>query len=101
MVTRVVEIAIRKYLEDGGWSLVKLRTNSKEVNDLLGIDTDTVEGVKLIKQKVLGIIYDVMTDTLKPNVANVLNLDLSKMLTRRTALGAFSMMYVPLRLFAP
>jgi hypothetical protein len=100
MVRRVIEIA-KKYLEDGGWELVKLRTNCKEVNDLLGIDSTSVEGIKILKQRVLGIIYDIMDDTLKPNVANIRNIKISKQLTRRTALSAFSSMYDPLRLFAP
>jgi hypothetical protein len=101
MVRRVIEIA-KKYLEDGGWELVKLiRTNCKEVNGLLGIDSTSVEGIKILKQRVLGIIYDIMDDTLKPSVANIRNIKISKQLTRRTALSAFSSMYDPLRLFAP
>lgn len=99
-VKQMIEVA-GKYLKDGGWDLVKLRSNSKEVNDWLEIDETTIEGIKLLCQKVLGIIYDIHTDTFKPNVENVKNMDLTKPLTKRRALSAFSQMYDPLRFLAP
>jgi hypothetical protein len=99
-ITKVLAVAF-SMLESAGWEITKIRSNCEEINKKYNIDPKTLEGLKLLTHKVLGILYDGEKDTIRPNLANIESLDLSKPISRRIALSGLAKFYDPLKLLAP